>query len=98
MQNRYLGTAGSRVSRGVRGEDSVRRGSVGSLPATVLRIGLIDASQVILYQGLGGIELQSHLAEHGFKAVPKSDLFADPQRDETAVSLALADLVTLKRP
>lgn len=73
-------------------------GKVGSLSATALSITVVDTTEVVLYEGAGGIELRAHLTPTGFAAVPDDKLFADPQRDETAVHLALADLLTAKSP
>jgi hypothetical protein len=71
---------------------------VGSIPATVFHVMVVDPARVTLYEGLGGLELQSRLTGGGFTPVSSSELYVDAQRNETAVALALADLISVKQP
>lgn len=65
----------------------------GTAPALSLEIRLEDMQGLPEYQNLGGIQLLQKPRFGKFVAVPRSELFADPARDRTAVHIALAPLL-----
>jgi hypothetical protein len=75
-----------------------RGNKVGTIPASIFHVMVFDPASVVLYEGVGGLEVQSHLDEKGFTAIPPDKLYVDAARNETAVALALTDLITVKQP
>ena len=65
----------------------------GTTSALSLYVTLEDIHGVELYVNMGGIQLAAKLSGQAFVAVPRPQLFADEQRNQTAVNVALNPLI-----
>jgi hypothetical protein len=67
--------------------------SSGTIAASCLGIQIEDTKGVTLYQHQGGIEILAELEATGFDPHSREELFLDAERNRSAVSLALDDLL-----
>jgi hypothetical protein len=63
------------------------------MTALSLGIYISDVNATELYSQWGGIQLITKVANNAFVGVPQSELFQDDERNNTAVDLALKDLM-----
>ena len=61
----------------------------GDLSAISLKLRIVDDAGQVLFEGIGGIQLTSHLAHGRTEALPEPALFADPANDAVAIDVAL---------
>lgn len=64
----------------------------GDLSAISLKLRILGDAGQVLFEGIGGIQLTSHLAHGRTEALPEPALFADPANDAVAIDVALGTL------
>jgi hypothetical protein len=68
-------------------------GSSGTVPALSLVVALSDINGVDMYANAGGLQLLSTISGNHFVEVPRTELFADEERNHRAVNIALNPLI-----
>jgi hypothetical protein len=68
-------------------------GRQGQMAALSLGVYIFDMDATELYRQWGGIQLITKVVNNSFVGVPQSDLFQDDVRNQSAVDLALQDLM-----
>ena len=66
----------------------------GTISALTFMVFIEDPNEVLMYSNGGGLQVANKLSGSTFILVPQNELFVDPERNQTAVNLALDALAT----